>query len=597
MLRFSLTGDLRDEEYIYPQKMATDAAGRIYLVNNGTVYIWDAQGGFLNKIALSGNAADISLDRAGEKIFASWLGRGGTLVAALDPDAGTLGQSYQLEDIYAVYGTGPGASGDLLIASENGVYAYDHKNRRHDKIFAWADVDMSVDFNGFFLPLADGRVGWIKNEFPDRYADFRVVRPLRAGEEPPAKEAIVLGGLSFFSIDTSVRNAVKAFNDTHSRCRIEIKEYGEGDYGAGINQLNMEIVNGIGPDIVILPIRFSMELYARKGVLTDLYPFIDSDGEMARGDFYENILKAYETGDSLFGIPVWFEFQTIVAAQAEVGDISGWNLDTMMDYVNGRFPASPVFENASKSEVFSLCLFANGDALADWHSAGGGFDRDLFLKMLYFADRFTPDHLYAYEENIARRIQDDDKLQLLTTNVGGYYSHRLYRELFGGPAAYPGYPAENGNGNVIISRSVMAISAGCRDKEAAWEFLRSMLNEEVQSSPFIGLGFPILKSAHEALIKEALTAVYKEENGIKTEEPKGTGSLGDYHFDIYAAAEEDIEALRNLIESANRIRSHDGVISNIALEEAQSFFSGAKTAEEAADIAENRIRIYVEEMK
>ena len=599
LIKLDVTDALRGEEYIYPQALVTDTAGRFYLINNGTVYLWDQQGRFINKIPVGSNIAKISLDRAGEKVFVSWdKNWNGTQIAVLDPETGTLGASYHLEGINAYYGTAAGAFGDLLLVSENGVYVYDHQNRQHDKVFDWMNVNMSVDFNGFFLPLADGRIGWMENTDSDWNVAFRIVRPLREGEEPPAKETLVLGGISFYSLDNTVRNAVMAFNDYHPRFRIEIKEYGEGDYEAGIRQLNMDIVNGIGPDIVILPIRFSMDLYARKEVLADLYPFIDRDEEMARSDFYENILAAYESGGNLFGIPIWFDFRTIIAAKSEVGDIYGWNLDEMIHYVDGRFPASPVFENAGKSAVLSLCLYANGDALVDWTSAESGFQRDLFLKMLYFADRFTPDHLYQYEENYLRRIQDDDQLQLLSINVGGYGSHQMHTDLFGGSATYPGYPAENGNGNIIGSRAVMAISASCQDKEAAWAFLRTMLNEEFQSSGFTyGYGFPILKSAHEILIMEAMKATYIEENGVKKEEPKAAGMFGDYHFDIYAATEDDIKAIRNLLDSANMIRSHDGVIDNIALEEAQSFFSGAKTAEEAADVAENRIRIYVEEMK
>ncbi|MDR2546174.1 MAG: ABC transporter substrate-binding protein [Lachnospiraceae bacterium] len=599
--RIKLSEDMQYDEYIYPQNLTVDAVGKIYLSNGNTIYVWDQQGRLLNKTTINGHNLNMSLDYSRKKVYAVWSGNyGGSKIAAIDSDSGSLGQSYDLEDVYSCYGITPsfGSDSDFLMATDNGIFVYNVESRSHVEIIRWSSVSMSID-NGMFLPLSDGRFGWYESKHPNNGVDLHVIRPLHENEELPEKETLVIGGVSFF-IDDSLRAAVAEFNATHPLYRLEIKQYANDntDYNEGITQFNLDIVNGKGPDIIVLPQGISMWLYAERGVLTNLYPFIDNNLE--RSDFQENVIKAYESDGQLFGMPVFYQIRTLIAPASEVGDIKKWNLDEMISYANNQLPDSRVFDDHSKSGVLSLCLRANGEALVDWTSDESGFQRELFLKILYFANQFTPDHLYVYNDDIIDRIQIEKQIQLLSGMVGNYnFDHQLYTAYFGEQLAYLGFPSESGNGNLITSVSVLAINQNSQHKEAAWDFISSMLTEEFQTRTFImsSLSFPILKSAHEVIIERAMEVKYDYEDGIKKEQPFEKIRVGDFVVDIYAATERDIEAVRNLINSADKIRIYDEQIINIVMEEAQYFFSGAKSAEEVADIAENRIRIYVNEMK
>ena len=596
--RIMVTDDLRDTDYMYPQNLTTDADGRIYLTNTNTVYSWDKQGKLLFKIPVNTYTLQLSRNRSGDKIYCSWVANGTiqTQVAVIDPVSGTLGQSHDLAGNSAL-GLAPGLSGDLLFASQTGAYDYDIDNRRYDEVFDWIDVDIAVDWSGTLLSLSGGRIGWFDNTYPDGGARLNIIRPYRDDEARPETETFLLGGIELYL--TFFDQAVMDFNLSQSKYRIEIKKYGtDGDIEAGINQLNLDIVNGKGPDIIMLPARFSMDIFAQKGVLTDLYPFIESDSEIELKDLQENVIKAHDSGGQLFGLPLSFDIRTVIAAKSELSDISGWNLDEMIDYASSRMPENTVFEDHSKSGVFSLCLFANGDALVDWMGEESSIKRDLLLKMLHFADQFTPDHLYSYDGNLMGRIQNDEQVKLLPMNVSDYTSHQFNMTIFGKQVTYPGYPADDGYGNIIRSATVMAINSGCRDKEAAWEFIRSMLSVEFQTSHAI-INFPILKSAQEIKINKAMEVVYYDDNGIKREEPVSTFSWSgsDDLIEVYASTENDIQTIRDLINSANKIRIFDRQINDIVMEEAQSFFSGNKSAEEVVDIIENRIRIYVNELK
>jgi ABC-type glycerol-3-phosphate transport system substrate-binding protein len=365
----------------------------------------------------------------------------------------------------------------------------------------------------------------------------------------------------------------------------------------------MDIATGRGADIIVLPPLISMDMFVMKGVLADLYPFIDDDVRMARADFKENILKAYETDDRLFAIPIRYNITTLTAAQSEVGDINGWNLDEIMDYVGSRLPDVKVFDNTSKTGVLEICLRANGDALVDWGNGESAFKRDLFIKMLHFANQFTPDEFFTHDWDIDGRIREQGQLTLLPNYASdfSFYYYQFCGQLFGEPVAFPGYPTEDKKGNLIQSNMVMAIGNQCRDKAVAWEFISSLLTKEFQvkqPKDLIG-AFPILNEAFEELILEAMEVTYTvDENGVKIEEPKGSILLTHtFRAEFFAMTEEEIRKIREWIDSAEKTDVYDAQILAIVTEEAQAFFAGIVSAEQAADVAENRIRTYVNEMR
>ena len=55
--------------------------------------------------------------------------------------------------------------------------------------------------------------------------------------------------------------------------------------------------------------------------------------------------------------------------------------------------------------------------------------------------------------------------------------------------------------------------------------------------------------------------------------------------------------LRQLINSTDRSAAYDKNVMNIVSEELQSFFSGAKSAEDTARLIQDRVGIYVNEQR
>ena len=59
--------------------------------------------------------------------------------------------------------------------------------------------------------------------------------------------------------------------------------------------------------------------------------------------------------------------------------------------------------------------------------------------------------------------------------------------------------------------------------------------------------------------------------------------------------DEDNQRVYDLIEAAVGIMENDAYIYNIITEESSAYFSGQKSAEEAAEIIQNRVQNYIDE--
>mgnify|MGYP001031397936 CR=1 FL=1 len=86
------------------------------------------------------------------------------------------------------------------------------------------------------------------------------------------------------------------------------------------------------------------------------------------------------------------------------------------------------------------------------------------------------------------------------------------------------------------------------------------------------------------------------ENGEPVEISKGGFSYGDGPMiEVYAMTQEQYDTVNGLIENTNRIMRYDQSLMEIINDEAGAFFAGEKTAEETAQLIQNRVQLYMAE--
>ena len=340
-------------------------------------------------------------------------------------------------------------------------------------------------------------------------------------------------------------------------------------------------------------------MYVSKGILEDLYPYMEKSG-IHKEDYLENIMKAYEEDGKLYGIFPNFYVNSTLAKASKVGDQTGWTLKEMLEFAEDKDPQS-LFSYGSRSSIFYYCIYNNIDEFIDWESGKCSFDGEDFVKTLEFAANFPEEYDYQQEEEgISSRIRSD-KILLMDTSVSSVQEYQMLTGMFGEKVAFLGYPNSERKGNLIQpAAGCMGLASKSKNKDAAWEFMQILLSAEYQDNLVSGhssYGFPIRKASLEKQFEEDMTPdYYEDENGNKVEQPKTTWGWDDFEMEIMAATQEEVDAVKKLIESAEKISgSVDEQLVNIITEESEPFFKGQKTAKDVAGIIQNRIQIYVNE--
>lgn len=596
----SIMADIKNHQPVYISGFLVDSFQNTYVTIGDMLYIWDGNGKMTGSIKAPALIFQISFGRKGEVYILYMGGAGGYQLAVVDVETGTLGQQYDLERGPSYLDMTAGINSDLLWVSNLGVYEYDAVKGAVKEVVSFAKLNIVTGIGGGkLLPISGDRIAWMSTEFKDNdWPEYKLLIIKEGTEQDLVQNKRLTLGVTNEVTAATYQQAVAYFNKINPDVHIEIKVYGSNETGNGVDELNMDLVNGEGPDIMILPYRFSMNVYARQGVFADMYPYLDNDETLIRSDLQENILRAYESDGKLYAMPIVYNITTMAAPTSAVGTINQWDLDEMIAFCERYLPAGTIFETPTKVHVLSLCLLANGDNLINWSDGKPRFQREFFMKMLMFADRFVPSDQYVYDDRLIKLIHDDRQLQIMCcTNIFDFTDHQVNLAAFGEPVAYPGYPSEAGNGNLINSTFALAINNACDDKETAWQFVSSLLTEEFQWSLSKIICFPIRKSVLMRKAEQAMEVSYENDENGNQQEKKQQVTFGADQIDIYAPRQEDIQAILELIENTDKIQNWDENINEIVLEEARTFLEGSKTAEEVADIVENRVQIYLNEIE
>ena len=557
--------------------MLKDTEGKIYAHHNATGL---AVEGFTTHVISQVNIEKKSLDQIDITAYSSERG-------------GFMGLNFENKNT-------------LFFVNSSGAYDADLENDILNERFNWSSLAMRPSFAGRAYLYSDGRILWANWPEGAGYGSlnavpFSIIR-LQTEEDVATANAnaleweallatgkvgdIVLGTVGR-SLSPGISKAIDNFNYENPHSRVLVKQYGVtygDDHSVGLIQLNNDIISGKCPDILLLHQDLSLGAYITKGVFSDLYSFIESDEAFNMTDYRENIFKAYEFSDSLYGIPLAFYVETMYAKASELSGKTKWTFDEFVAFAE-RFPSSLIFEKPTKTAVLDICLKANGKNIVDWASSDIGFDRALLIKMLDFSNRYVDADKYFEERSLLNRVNDGD-IHLMTGIATT--SPQIEAEIFGEPISQIGFPSENGNGYIILAYAVAAISSDCQFTDTAWSFIKYLLSDDVQSKDGLN-GYPVKRSSIEPTIEWA---------------KKGGGTIGggfidnDYiSIERHGATDEEIKQFLDLLDTANEIRIYDMQIDSIIKEESEYYFNGNKSVDEVVNIIENRVGVYVKETK
>ncbi|NCB52143.1 MAG: extracellular solute-binding protein [Clostridia bacterium] len=598
-----------DSEYFYLQYFTVDRDGNLYFSDgDSNLYVLDNSGNLLFEI------------EAGEN---SWINSVVTLadgsVATTSYDDVTQGYVIKRIDVasqgygesaaapYNAWNLYPGA-GDYDFYYDNGtsVFGYNIESETTDKILTWINCDVDSNNISAITPLTDGRIICFSSDYNNSSVEYELITMTKT----PYTEAEQKTTLTFacMYLDWNIRSQIIKFNRANSAYRIEVQDYSEyntnDDPSAGLTKLTTEIISGKVPDILDtdnLPIR----QYAARGMLEDLWPYIDADTELGgRDGLVTPVFDALEQDGKLYQITPSFSIYTVIGASSIVGDEPGWTLDDLYAALEKMPEGAEIFSMyTTKNDILYQCCAMGMDGFVNWSTGECTFDSPEFVNLLKFSDLFPETFDWDsidwesgdYEDDSTRIMAGKQMLAQFYASDFQYF--QMYKAMFGGDVTFIGFPTESESGNAFQLYGGLAMSASCSDKDGAWQFMRTLLTEEYQEENT--WEFPTNQNVFDQKLEDAMTPIYytDPETGEEVEQSQGSWGWGDIVVDMYALSQEEADQFTALIESTDRVYSYDEDIMEIINDETAAFLAGQKSAEDTAAMIQSRVSLYVNEQR
>lgn len=489
--------------------------------------------------------------------------------------SGVLDVPYDVSSNSAVYSSmNTIADSGFYAHGKNNIYRYDENTKQFDKLFCPGDYGINIDQRTAFGVGEDGSFCIVN---PGAFTTDMECELATASRVPASqvkeRTELVLGALG---ISSSVYQPILNFNKYNQEYYVKIKDYRDGvdDYEVARQNFYNDFLNGVGADIFYVydgDEGIDLANLGDKGLVANLYDFIDGDEELSREDFVPNLLKQMEQADGKL-YALYFEPQiTFFAGKASTfDDAESWNYTDLLNIMKEHEGAVP-FAGLNRTWTLQEFMWYSMGEFYDKETGECHFDTDEFKAMLQIT-AMAPEQIDISsvgdtqgENSTAGQLDRDEVLMYMGSDL--VWDEKLY---FGdSEVKYVGIPASGGDA-VVGFFFGLAVNEQSESRDAAWEFVKSFLGEDFQTSGM----FPIMNKYVDENIDKALESRKLEDD-----------------------AEYIKERTAYLLDNCIGMRDYDSAIYAIIDEEAQAYFAGSRSLDDTVAIIQNRVQLYIDEKR
>ena len=429
------------------------------------------------------------------------------------------------------------------------------------------------------------------------------------GQEPPPDPGVITLIYAQLSANSVNQKALYQFNLEHKgEVQIEVRDYTKLSEGGkqGVDLLMTEITAGRGPDIIELGTsgetsQLSYRRLAEQGYLEDLWPYIEEDPGLGRGEngllkgVLEAPLQAAKINGGLYAIFEKVQLHTLVGAKSMVGDHPGWTPEELLNIFAAMPDGSVILEDyhnwkdpSVKQRFFTSLLYGFSDLFIDWEEGKCFFDGERFRSLLELTsclpdqhdlERVCANQFEAQSEHFNRLR--DGVVMLEDAGFGHWGEWRTRYDWFFGESSYVGYPVDDGSsGSYFEPVGIkLAMSSTCRDKEAAWLYMRQMY----YSLGKYGQGIDVGKMLYRRELRAAMTDLCYTRIGTEI-------------VQFPPLTRKEHARIQELCDSTARSSLLvDQELVDLVMEAAGPYFAGDKTLDETVRLIQSRAELYVNE--
>ncbi len=277
--------------------------------------------------------------------------------------------------------------------------------------------------------------------------------------------------------------AVKIFK---SEKKVQIDEVVFSDMQTYYDQVSNELLNGGGPDIVLIdPLFPGTEKLIEKGVFLDITKLTD---DKVLSSCNRKVLDGMLIDNKRFLLPICYTTNTLVALKKTIDStkldvkdnmISLKSLVEMSDKATGNNEKPSVMDSSPTFSDFLLSSGINGTAIC---SEAGGLDDKVFTSLLNTYKTLTKG--MSKDSGDSRQLLLDKKCTFANTkdalNPSGLL--KSYSEdKYGSNEIVPINIASDKGEVYAVPQLLVGINKICKSPEAAIEFINILLDKRVQS--------------------------------------------------------------------------------------------------------------------
>lgn len=403
-----------------------------------------------------------------------------------------------------------------------------------------------------------------------------------------AEEWLITAAKMFEEKNPGVKISIHNFYDDST----EVDIYSDSSVASGaavpvgqtredyIAQLNTQILSGEAEDLIITSIGIPVDRYISMGVFEDLSPYLGQSEEINEENYYMNIFDACRTKNGgLYQFPISAMAVPLMCFDNKLMENTGVHIDKSMNSINWRESldlAKEMYDNSTldgtymvdmRTTVGNIFTKAAIEAI-DYETGTVRLDRNRMLEILQVFVEMADYKSMPSNFDIARefhlpfsiRYQVDWQVaadMLLYDNT--WVTQWEYDD--GSVYLCPYYALDFG------------VNSASEQKELAWEFLKFLVSDDIQTLPFLPWA---------GVNKKGLAARISGE----------MKSNFDYTEEEIAMVTEQVE---KWILEINAYKQEDAEIINISEDELESFLNGKTSALETVDNLERKLEQYINE--
>ena len=488
------------------------------------------------------------------------------------------------KNIKSVFGS---EDGQAYFATSVGISKIDMKNKKTEDFFSYnaCPVNKERISSTEVVRCSDNNILLIDGplSFSPYYLDgsttagFSIYDITKASTNPNAGKTVLELYATNGYVDQTISEAIVRFNETNKEYFIEVtgRYTADGVYyympddsqddvsnemlqdNMSLNdKLAMDIMNGIGPDILIFT--DDMGRLNNSNNLADLSKYL---GELDQDKYFTNVINAAKTDGKLYQLPVTFGIEGIHTDSGNAG-ASGLGFTTK-EYEEFLYGPLNGYDLDQAGQAYYFANLFN--AMSDKFISNGkvDFSGPEFAELAEFVKnnvREKAPTMDSDEMSNEKRFQNDSTARLVE-----YASIVMYLSGVNdmkGSRAILGIPSSDGRGPMLTTILSVAVSAQAVNVEACAEFAKLLLSDEIQTKYAV--------SDHFTVNRE----VYKKNEGLILD--YCNGARGNQEFGIdrrtfepvknrMKFTEDDISYLEKMILNCSHFNSSDASVNIILI--------------------------------